>query len=164
MKIAADACTLILLAKASVLEKGTEAFKVTMTAEVYEEVLKGKGKMAEDAFLIERLEKEKKITVVRSLKKMTEELIKNFEMGKGEASVISLALEEKGMVIATDNRQGRKVAKINNLNLVGSLELVVALFKKGKITSEKALSALKVLETEGWFDDYLIEKTKEDIK
>src|SRR3989344_5762304 len=133
MKLVADACTLILLAKASVLEKSTEAFKIVMTAEVYGEVLKGKEKMAEDAFLIERLEKEKKIAVVRSLKKVTEEVIMDFEMGKGEASAISLALEEKDSVIATDNRQGRKVAKINNLNLVGSLDLVVALFKKGKI-------------------------------
>ena len=73
-------------------------------------------------------------------------------------------LEQKNCAVATDNRQGRKAAKINNLSFVGSIEIVVALFKNKKISFEKTMTALKILRITGWFDDYLIEKAMEDVK
>lgn len=85
-------------------------------------------------------------------------------MGAGEASVIAAALSEKEIIIATDNMQGRKVAKIFVLPLVGSIEIVVQLYMKKHISKEKAYEALHTLKGEGWFHDFLIEKAMEDIK
>ena len=48
--------------------------------------------------------------------------------------------------------------------MVGSIEIVVALFKNKKISFEKTMTALKILRITGWFDDYLIEKAMEDVK
>lgn len=160
MKLVMDACTLILLAKASVLETVLKNFEVSTTQEVYDEVLAGKENKFEDAFLVERLRH--LMTIVKG--KESKKFAKDFNMGEGEASIIAFAVSNKKYIVATDNRQGRKAARVSMLPLVGSMELIVNLNTKGKINKEKAVSALKSLQKEGWFDNYLIEKALEDVK
>ena len=164
MRITLDSCTIILLAKASVLEIVIDSYDIIITKDVYKEVVKGKEKSFQDALLLERFGELKKFKQINTDAKLTKKLVKDFNMGLGEASVISFAIKQKYCVIATDNRQGRKAAKINNIPLVGSIEIVVALFKNKKITSEKAVTALKILRIAGWFDDYLIENAMEAVK
>jgi len=164
MNLVVDACSAILLAKASVFEQLTFAFEIKMTKDVFEEVIAGKKRMFQDALLIDRLHKEKKVTLVKADSQVTKKLMKDFNMGGGEASTIARGLTEKNTIIITDNRQGRKAASINDLPLAGSIELIVSLFKKNKITKDKALNALKILKEEGWFNTYLIEKAMEDVK
>lgn len=163
MKIVIDSCSMILLAKASIFELLLESYDILVTNEVYNEVIKGKEKMFKDALLIERLKKEKKIIIVNTDIKLKKKIMQDFNMGEGESSVVALGLKRNN-IIATDNRQGRKAAEINNLPLIGSIEVVVSLFKKKKINYEKALESLKILKEEGWFDDYLIEKAMEDLQ
>ncbi|MBS3115305.1 hypothetical protein J4482_01610 [Candidatus Woesearchaeota archaeon] len=159
-----DACTAILLAKASVLESTARTFEVVLPKSVYEEVLAGKEKKFADALLTERLVQNKTIKVKDVENKKMRDMIKHdFGMGIGEADTITLAFEEDQMV-ATDNKQGRKAAYINTLKLIGSPEIVVALMKMGKISKDKAKQSLKILKNEGWFNDLLIEKTVEEIE
>ena len=162
MKIIMDACTAILLAKSSVIEILTDTKEIKMTKQVYEEIIKGKEKMFEVSFLIESLKKKKKIHLINDNKEITEKLMKDFNMGEGEASTISAGIENKS-IIATDNLQGRKASRVNNLQLVGSPELIISLFKRKKITLEKTRVSLKKLKEEGWFETNLIEKLEEDI-
>ena len=164
MKITLDSCTIILLAKASVLEIVIDSYDVIITQDVYKEVIKGKEKSFQDALLLERLGEQKKFKQRNTDAALTKKLVNDFNMGVGEASVISCAMKQKDCVAATDNRQGRNAAKINNLPFVGSIEIVVALFKNKKITFEKTMTALKILRIAGWFDDYLIENAMEAIK
>lgn len=164
MKICIDACTLILLAKASVLETVLIAYEVVTSKQVYEEVLAGKKKMFPDALLIERLADEKKLNIVFSPEDLTKRIKQDFAMAEGEASVISCGLSQKGMIIATDNKQGRKAALVNGLPLVGSVDLVISLNKKKKINKKKAEEALRILKDEGWFHPYIIEKASEDLQ
>lgn len=159
-----DACSVILLAKAAVLETLTEAHIVTLTKEVYEEVMAGKPKMFPDALLVERLTRLQKIKLVSVESKLTKKLEHDFNMGSGEASIIAGGIRTSHQIIATDNKQGRTAAKINNLKVVGSIELIVALYKSQKISQEKAVAALNTLQKEGWFEPLLIEIAKEDLK
>src|SRR3989344_3107677 len=110
-----DSCTAILLGKASILEATTESFKTAVTAKVLEEVLKGKKDMSADALLVDRLSKENKIITVEADTEITQKMIKDFNLGQGEASTIAAAIKEEGAIVATDNRQGRKAAIINRL-------------------------------------------------
>ena len=135
-----------------------------ITDEVYNEVMEGKDKQLFDALLLERLVEEKKIAVEHQLNKdCVQKIILDFGAGMGEAESLALALTTKDKIIVTDNKQGRKVAKIQGLNLLGSIDVVVALRKTGKISKEKALQALHILKKEGWFQEYLLEKAMEDI-
>ncbi len=159
----ADSCSIILLAKATLLEAAAETYKIAVTKDVLEEVTAGKKHMSADALLVERLYKERKLQIEAGEARIAQKLAKDFNMGLGEASTIAAALKER-CIVATDNRQGRKAAFINSLPLVGSPEIAVSLWKKGKITREKAKIALNVLKKEGWFDPYIIEKAMEDLK
>jgi len=163
MDIVIDSCTGILIAKASVIEIFLKNYNILVTTEVYREILKGKEKLFKDALLFKKLKEENKIKIVKSDNILTKKLELDFNMGEGEASVIALGIKDK-IIVATDNRQGRKAAEINNLPLIGSIEIIISLFKKNKIDYEKAITSLKILKEEGWFSNYLIEKGMEDIQ
>lgn len=163
MDVLIDSCTLILLAKASVLETLAALRVVHVPKGVYREVLAGKKHLFPDALLVERLSNEKKLVMCSVSKTAARKIATDFNMGIGEASVIVGALAHSGWCVATDNRQGRSAAKIFNLPLIGSIEIVVHLWKQKKIDTEKARQALSILKHEGWFNPYLIEKAGEDI-
>lgn len=163
MDILFDSCTLILLAKASVLETLAALHRIHVPEEVRREVLAGKKHLFPDALLVERLTNEKKLVSVPTSKAVSHKIAADFNMGRGEASVIANALVRPGWSVATDNRQGRSAAKILNVPLIGSIEIVVHLWKNKKIDTEKAKEALSILKREGWFNSYLTEKAGEDI-
>ena len=96
MKIAIDSCSIILLAKASVLEAMADKYKLFITNAVYEEILKGKDKKYVDALLIEKLVGEKKINIGKiKNEKMIKKLIGDFSLGLGEAEILALVLEKQ---------------------------------------------------------------------
>lgn len=163
MRIIVDACSIILLARATVFEELTKWKNLTISEEVYNEVLKGKDKKLLDALLLERLVKEKNIGLKKANQKIVNKLINDFSLGYGEAESIALALESKN-VLLTDNKQGRKAAKIYGLTLIGSIEVIVSLYKNKRINKEKSLSALHILRRHGWFHDYLIEEAIKNIE
>lgn len=164
MKIAVDACSVILLAKTTVLEDLAKWKELMITDSVYKEVLEGKKKSFLDALLLERLVNERKIAVCSERKKeLTQKLKTDFGLGAGEAETISLALDNTEKIVLTDNKQGRKTAKIQGLKLLGSIDMVLALCKANKITKEKTIGALKTLKEIGWFQEYLIEKALEEV-
>ncbi len=164
MKIVADACTVILLSKATVFETAARTHEITLSETVYEEVVAGKSKKLLDALISEKLVKEK-IVVLAGVKnsRLRHSLMQDFNMGIGEADTIALAMEGGFDAVATDNKQGRKAASVNSLSLVGSPEIVMALFKTKKINKIKAIQSLKVLKNEGWFNEVLIEKLLEEV-
>ena len=164
MRMALDACTVILLAKAGVLEDLVKAHTTFIPEGAYKEVVEGKKDMLADALITERLVGERLLEVVKSKDtKMLQKLEGDFGLGKGESETINIYFEKKLDAVATDNRQGRKTAKIHAIPLLGSPEIIVHLFKVGKIDRAKALLALKSLEEFGWFDGYLLEKAKDDL-
>ncbi len=164
MKLIMDACTAILLAKASVLETAMETYRIMMPAEAHEEVMAGKSKVSEDAFLLEKLAKGKKFEIVKHAHaRLFQKLMADFGMGSGEAAAIACSMEHKTDAIATDNRMGRKVARIHNIPLVGSLSMITALYNQKKISREKALEAISNVSRAGWYSDHLIQQAKEDV-
>ncbi len=158
-----DACSIILLAKTSVLESAAKKHSIEITRSVYDEVIAGKKKVAPDALLLEKLCKERLITINTENKNKIKKIMKDFNMGKGEATTIAQGIDND-FIIATDNRQGRKAAEIYGFPLVGSIEIIVDLHRKKLIPYEKAKVAIKTLQKEGWVHISLIEKALEDVE
>ena len=165
MKIAVDSCSIILLAKATVLEALSKKYKLFITGNVYKEILNGKDKKFADALLTEKLVKDKRIHTKKAASNiLIKKLVQDFNLGDGEAETLALAINKECDVIVTDNKQGRKTALIYGLNLAGSIEVVVSLYKLKLIDKEKAIGGLKKLREFGWFHDYLIDNALEEIK
>ena len=58
---------------------------------------------------------------------------------KGEASAIALALETNDSVLIIDERKGRKLARELNINIIGTLKILLIAKKKGIVPSVKQL-------------------------
>lgn len=65
------------------------------------------------------------------------ELVKN--LGKGEASSITLALEFDDSLLIIDERKGRKVAEEMEIEIIGSLGVLIKAKEKGTIESVKEI-------------------------
>jgi len=164
MKLLLDACSLILLSKALVIDMVVETYEAYTTVHAYGEVMRGKQYMHEDALKIELIHSQAKLNLIKVNERVTERIARDFNMGLGEASIIATAFKDRQLTVVTDNKQGRKAARINKLPLVGSIEIIVDLFRKDKIHHDKAKNALRLLQKEGWFDSYLISRAMEDLK
>ena len=164
MRIAIDSCSIILLAKATVLELFAKKYNLFITKTVYKEILQGKDKKFIDALLTEKLVSEKKINIIKIKNNIVKKLIKDFNLGYGEAETLALLLEKKCDVVVTDNKQGRKTAMIYDLDLVGSIDVIISLYKLKIINKDKTDHALRELRKFGWFQDYLIDDAFEEVK
>lgn len=73
------------------------------------------------------------ITNVNQYLQLTESL------GKGEASSISLALEIENSLLIIDEKKGRKIAEELNIEIIGSLGVLIKAKEKGVIQSVKEI-------------------------
>lgn len=76
------------------------------------------------------------ITNVNQYLQLTESL------GKGEASSISLALEIENSLLIIDEKKGRKIAEELNIEIIGSLGVLIKAKEKGVIQSVKEILKL----------------------
>lgn len=56
------------------------------------------------------------------------------QLDKGEASSIALALETKNATLIIDENKGRKVAKSFNIDIIGTIGVIILANKKGLIS------------------------------
>ena len=163
MTIISDATSLILLAKAGLLELLTNRNKVIVPKLVYEEVVKGKIKGRADSMLVEKLVAEKKLSVMSVNKSIKNKIEKMFNLKGGELEVVSLALG-KTCAIITDDKKCLNAAKALKIDFITSLDVIAVFNKKGIIKKEGALECIGILEEYGWYAKDLIKSYKEAIK
>ena len=140
-----DSMVIIHLAKITLLEKSCEYFKkVIIPQKVYEEIVAGKGKFAE-VRIIEEMINSKKIMLktvknTNLLKKTSE-----FNLQEGEAEAVALYWQEKAQYLATDDDNVRKKSNLLNINIIGTLSIIVKLKQERIINKEKFNSGLSAL-------------------
>ncbi|MGE3177685.1 MAG: DUF3368 domain-containing protein [Vicinamibacterales bacterium] len=78
-----------------------------------------------------------------------------WELGKGESSVIATALHLPGARVVIDDLNGRKCALAHDFDVVGTLGVVIAAHRQGRIDDPRAV--LMALRTAGmWLSDAVI--------
>ena len=163
MTIIADASSLILLAKITILERLLEKNDIIIPEKVYIEIIKGKEKGRFDALIIEKLVQDKKIKIEKVDKEMFEKIWKLFGLWAGEGEAFVLALKNK-FPILTDDRKCINASKSANIPFITSPVIIVALFNKKSINKNKAEKSLELLEEYGWYNKNIIKFYKEKIK
>jgi predicted nucleic acid-binding protein len=161
-QIIADAMVVIHFAKITLLEILCDHFRIAIPDEVYEETTRDSMQFP-DARLIDEIIKKKKMKVIEVPRGMIKE-IEKFGIMKGEAAAVAAFKQGKGEVIASDDEAVRRNSTILGLKLVGTLALVKLLFKKGYISSEKAIWSLEELKRIGWFEAGLIDRIIAEVK
>ncbi len=136
LKLVLDADGTIKLAKSGTLEVLTSTEKCFMASAAYEEVIKGKEKMYEDAFIVESLEQKGQII----LKKSEEKQIGS--TSSGESATLSLFKTLKGDAIISDDRKFLKSLEEDRISFIIPTDVIVLLAKKRAISETDAKIAL----------------------
>ena len=149
--VIADVSSLILLEKTGLLKTLTEKFEFIISKEVKNEAVdKGKECKFPDAYKIDKLIKNNTIKVKNvNNKNMVEEISKSFNLGAGESESMALFLENKGDILATDDRLAINACKSIGIKTASSIAFIIESFEKGIIDKITADNMIKILASEG---------------
>lgn len=139
MIVIADSSPLIALAvidKLDMLEKLYQEFYVP--AAVFEEVAQAEKPFAKEL----KLFLHGKIKNVEN--KLAVAMLSN-DIGAGEAEAIVLALEQRPSVVLIDDLKARRFAKMNNLDVIGTMGILLKAKKDGLVSEIKPLIATLLL-------------------
>ena len=153
LTVISDACSLILLAKATVLEILANEVRIVTSPSVYHEtVIKGEERGYPDELIIKKLASQKMIEIIQLKRKRAF----GVTLGEGEKEILALAQEIKFDLLLLDDKKAINVSKSLNLPFTISPKIVVNLAQKEKIGKEKAIQALEILRIEGRYSPDII--------
>ena len=159
-----DSSTLILLAKAEFLDDFLEDYqgKALIPREVEAESC-GKKKSF-DALLLRKRVLEKKIGVAKvSDTRLCAQLIRDFNISRGEAEALVLALEKKASLIATDDKNAIKACKVLKIPFTSALAILIRMADKRIIDTNRSKAVLDALVKYGRYGDAIIKDARERL-
>lgn len=163
--IVLNSSTLILLARAELLEPFLAALddKVVIPRGVERECCE--EKQSADALLIRRLIQEKKITV-HALKerRLISKLLADFPLDQGEAEALTLVLSQKAKLFGTDDKRAVQAAKLMKVPFTTALAILVRMYEKGLLGKDQARAKLEALRRYGRYKKDTIEDAKSKLE
>lgn len=161
--VISDSSVLIHLARIDRLDLLKTFFrKITLPPSVWREVVdEGRGRPG--AFTIEKAQKDGWINVVEPQNKNIIQLLMQ-QLDAGEAQALALAIEHENSTLLIDEAEGRKIASIYHVHIIGTIGLLIRAFYENKINSFQA--ELDRLVNEGGFriSKNLYEKVRNQVK
>ncbi len=152
-----DASTLILIAKAELLDSflaGSD-LEVAIPVEVEKEC-RGSKKTV-DALMIQKAVNESKIKVLAvKNRRPVAKLRADFSLGKGEAEAIALALNEKARLVAIDDKNGINACKLLGIAFTTAVGILIRSQEKGLLDRVDALAKLATLAKYGRYKESII--------
>ena len=156
-----DASTLILLAKAELLERFLQDFpgQITIPKEVERECCGATKSL--DALLIRKAINEKRIRV-NELKnrKLRDRIEDDFPVGTGEAEAIALALSLNADLVAIDDKHGINACKLLGISFTTAINILLRMHENGLIEKEEALFNLEALERHGRYKAEIVKDAR----
>lgn len=140
MKVVSNASPLIFLAKIGKLDL-LNRYEVSIPQQVYEEVIKG-IESRDDAQEIKSLVERKIIRVEKT--EITKELNQQ-NLGNGEKAAISLAANKNIKQILLDEKKARRIAKLNNLEPLGTIGVLIEAQKNNEISKKELIEFTRKL-------------------
>jgi len=163
--IVLDASTLILMAKTELLTvflAGAE-LQVAIPAEVERECCGAKKTL--DALMIQKALEDSGIQVVALRnQKIIARLQADFNLGKGEAEAIALALKEKAQLLGIDDKNGINAAKLLGIPFTTAVGILVRSREKGLLDKSDALAKLAALAKYGRYKSSIVEHARQKME
>ena len=160
-----DASTLILIAKAEILEPflSAAALDVAIPPEVEKECCAIKKSF--DALMIEKAVNQSKIKVIAVKdRKLVTKLQTDFGLGRGESEAIVLALAEKAQVLAIDDKNGINACKLLGIAFTTAIGILVRMREKRLLTTEEAVVKIGTLALHGRYKKSILDDAKRTLE
>ncbi|HLD04136.1 MAG TPA: hypothetical protein VJG90_00295 [Candidatus Nanoarchaeia archaeon] len=158
-----DASTVILLAKAELLDLLLRDFKgtIAITPKVAEEI----GKKATfDAVFIKRRLDEGKIEIKKASGPQVEKIMKDFNLHQGESESIVLALHHKGSLLGTDDKNAINACKLLGITFTTAMGILIRMKEKKLLSSQECLSKWQALKTYGRYKENIMKDAKKRLE
>src|SRR5437879_625727 len=160
-----DASTLILIAKAELLDLFLHNVSVPVAIPGQVERECCDSKKALDAVIIQRALDESRIkTVVVKHRRLVAKLQADFSLGRGEAEAIALALHEKADVLGIDDKNGINACKLLGVAFTTAVGILIRSQEKGLLKESEALQKLASLAKHGRYKDSIIEDARRKLE
>lgn len=159
-----DASTVILLAKIDLLEVFVSNFrgKVLMTERVKAEIC---TEGSEETPMVVKLIENKKINVLKIKDSAAvKKLMDDFNIDRGEAETLILALQEKAVIVATDDRNAIRACKILKKDFTTAIAVLIRAFEKKLVDKDEALAKLQKLDSVARYKRIIIEDARKQIE
>jgi predicted nucleic acid-binding protein len=159
MLIVKDSMILIHLANGGVLKEACIMFgQVIIPNIIHKEVVEtGIANQHPDAFVVQKLEQEGYIQVVAVTDNRLKDELKRYGLHCGELEAVTLYLQQKADLIASNDEKVRRLRLILNLSLISSPEIIFMLASTKTIPKGKAVTCLRQLKKIGWFSNNVID-------
>ena len=155
--------TLVLLAKIKCLEKFIELSPpIEIPRQVRQEALFEPNSYY--AKLIGKLIKEKKIRVAAVDNNKLKNILDQFNLDEGEAAAYVLFNSKKYKAILTDDGELIKLCKLEKIDFICDMAVVLILHEQKAITKQDALVKLEELHKIGRYSEKLYEHFKNEVK
>lgn len=122
-------------------------------------------KEAEETPLIENLLQSNTIRVLKVKdSKIIKKLMNDFHINGGEAEAVSLALQEKALIVATDDRNAIRACKMLKIDFTTAIAILIRTFEKKLIDRDEAIIKLQKLEVIARYSRAIMEDARERIE
>lgn len=159
-----DSSTMILLARIDMLEVFISNYhgKVLIPEGIRAEVLiQGR----EETHLVAKLIEDKKIHVLRVRNsRLVNKLMNDFSIDAGEAEAVTLVLQEKAILVATDDRNAIRTCKILKIDFTTAIVFLLRAFEKNLIEKDETIAKLQKLISIARYEQAIIEDARRRIE
>ena len=156
-----DASTLILIAKAELLDLFLASIKLPVAIPGGVEKECCSSKKALDALMIQKALNESRIEVVAVRnRRLVAKLQADFSLGGGEAEAIALALNEKAQLLGIDDKNGINACKLLGISFTTAVGILIRSREKGLLEGPDALAKLGLLAKHGRYKNSIIEDAR----
>lgn len=163
--VVSDSSSLIIGAKADLLDVICDEFFVKIPEKVFEEtVIEGKKLQKIDALKIEDAIENKKVVVekIKPLKnKKAMEWMARLNLDEGEEQAMHLYIQTNAKLLLVDDKQAINAAKLVGINWATVPDIIIGFAERKIIARSKALDALRIAQEEGRYRlDFILEAFK----
>ncbi len=116
------------------------------------------------AKLIEKLIQSRRIKIANANKNIINEIMSQFRLDEGEAATYALFNDKKHKAILTDDGELIKLCKLEKVEFICAMAVVIRLFEMKKLSGEEAISKLEELYRIGRYSKRLYEHFKAEVK
>jgi predicted nucleic acid-binding protein len=156
-----DASTLILMAKAELLDLFLASIKLPVAIPTEVEKESCCSRKAMDALIIQKALDESRIEVVAvKNRRLAAKLQADFSLGAGEAEAIALALNEKAQLLGIDDKNGINACKLLGIAFTTAVGILIRTREKGLLEGPDALAKLELLAKHGRYKNSIIEDAR----
>jgi predicted nucleic acid-binding protein len=160
-----DASTLILIAKAELLEPFLAGIgpEVVIPPQVERECCGVKRTL--DALLIQKALDDSRIRVVAVRnRRLVARLQADFSLGRGEAEAIALAHLEEAQILGIDDKNGINACKLLGIGFTTAVGILVRSHEKRLIETSAAIAKLATLARYGRYKNSIIEEARKKLE